>query len=217
MTSTTKITDLAPLVVELRKHVALRDEANAKNLKTTANREHAAAWEIIEKKLKPYVTASIMNAIRRRNFNHDNAEDALSHCFAKICAEWLSLEPKERFWGISFGHVMKLSIIDHLKTYNSSVEWEKAQQSIEVTGKDGETSDNFEETASTGDQTDAIINRVFLQQALATLTKEERFALKAMTVYGLDQRETAERLKCTDRTVRNLVTRAKQKIQAMAA
>lgn len=118
-------------------------------------------------------------------------------------------ERNHEFWEVRFWVCLERRINNMVRKYRNLMEREQAPPVHDF--EDGTQSETLEQIAAFESVTTQ--QRVEINEALALLTEHERLAFVLYNGQQWSQQEIAEHLNVTDRTVRNLLTRAHKRLE----
>lgn len=169
------------------------------------------AWRIMEWMMAK-ITPAITKRIAHWRYNRDNFEDVLSLIQLTIYTEWRSLAKEHHFWEVNFGWDLTSTINKILQGYNNKVGFQTELQMNDVETQDGKGKSWFDQQAAPVNVIEQVENNLFIRQALAQVTPEEQEVFLAVHYYGMKQKDVAKEKNITDRTVRNILMRAEEKM-----
>lgn len=114
----------------------------------------------------------------------------------------------------AFSKALKARIIDSIRKYQTREQTEVAEGSFEKDDRDGpDTIDalNYRYAGPTMTSAEAALE---LEKVLSVLTEQERKVIYATEAYGLDQGEVGELIGVGTRRVRQILSKAMEKIEA---
>ena len=113
------------------------------------------------------------------------------------------------FWEVRFWLCLKRRLLNIVQKYRSMAQTEFAPAPIE--DEEGHATDYFERV--TDGEALSAQDRVEVREALRVLPEQERIAFVLYHYEDLSQEQIAQQLKVTDRTVRNLLSRAQKRLE----
>ena len=176
-----------------------------------------AAWALMEDMTKD-VGPLISRRLNHWAYNVSNREDARSEIHLNFFTEWMSLDAYQS-WETFFWNNAKTNITNILGKYNRTVKFQKELQMSRPREDEKGVPVEWHEDVADSNVNDVqdVIDADFAKEALAMLTTQEREVLILCRVHDCTQKQAAEKMGVTDRTIRNLATRAQAKIESLLA
>lgn len=166
------------------------------------------------------VAGDLMEALARRvipsarkllfhshSLTTDQRDQIMEALFAELYQAWLSLEPEDEFWEVRFGVCLKMKLIAVVKKHRRPYQ---SEQSLTMPGADGEEYDLSETVKDR--QAPTAEQRVMIADALGHLEEPIRTAFYLYHREEWTEERIASHLAVTDRTVRNYLRRAEQRL-----
>jgi RNA polymerase sigma factor (sigma-70 family) len=165
------------------------------------------AWRIAEI-LTRRIDRTVMQYLNRvYGLSRDQREEIVDELVVLLYEEWMSMDAAHEFWEVRFGVCLKRKLIDVIMRHRRVVEHE-----VVLSAQDGEdgTTDAIErmpDLSALPPET-AAMARV----ALDSLTEPLRTAFYLHVREGWTEERIARALNCTSRTVRNYLSRARDRL-----
>jgi RNA polymerase sigma factor (sigma-70 family) len=168
------------------------------------------AWALMMQLLKRCEKSIKRNCFSWQGLSPYQREEAEEAILCALFTEWRSLAPEHEFWEVRFALVLKRKTLDELSRQARVV----ANETTLSPQDDGDGSaldpwETFVDLRDLGPEARALIGA-----ALGQLPEHERKALMLHQYFRWTEEEIAEHLKVTSRSVRNYLTRAKERLRA---
>ena len=170
--------------------------------------EDEAAWDIAPILIKRSA-GFLHKKLRVWRLNPTQMEDCLQEIQHQMILELFNTQAGAEFWEVRFWLCLERRLTDVTRRHQNRADREF---SADAPTGDEETAEaplaRIEDTRGLSAQT-----RMEIREALASLTPSERTAFVLYRFEEWSQPEIADYLKVTDRTVRNLLNRAQQRLE----
>lgn len=166
------------------------------------------------------VAGDIMEALARRvipsarkilfhshGLTTDQKDQIIEALFAELYQAWLSLGPEDEFWEVRFSVCLKMKLIAVVKKNRRPFQ---AEHGITMTGSDGEEYDLTENIVDR--RAPSAEQRALIADALGFLEEPIRTAFYLYHREEWTEERIASHMSVTDRTIRNYLRRAEQKL-----
>jgi RNA polymerase sigma factor (sigma-70 family) len=166
-----------------------------------------SAWRIVEI-LSDRATRFIVRHVAAWHILPQHREDCIQDVQDLLLLDLVDTGSKAEFWEVRFWLCLKRRLINSVQKYRRIADIERYPNDFADEGE--ATEDPLAKIADS--KTLPPQSHVEIAEALALLKEQERVAFVLTHLQGWSQQEIAECLQVSDRTVRNLLTRAEQKL-----
>jgi RNA polymerase sigma factor (sigma-70 family) len=137
----------------------------------------------------------------------DQRDQIIETLFGELYHAWLSLEPEDEFWEVRFGVCLKMKLIAVVKRYRRPYQMEQSALQTRADGDEYDLTENLEDPRAINAEL-----RLLVADALRHLEEPVRTAFYLYHREEWTEERIAAHLDVTDRTVRNYLRRAEQRL-----
>ncbi|HZO88145.1 MAG TPA: sigma-70 family RNA polymerase sigma factor [Chthonomonadaceae bacterium] len=188
----------------------VQDEALVSILRHRNRRgESEAAWQIAELLIERSARFIYQHIRCWRQLTAQQVEECIRDVQVQMLQDLFSEERRCEFWEVRFWLCLKRRLINLVQKYRAAAEAEMEPSPIE--DDEGRATDFFDRVSAP--DTLSAQQRAEIAEALALLTDQERTVFVLYHYEDWPQQQIAAHLNVTDRTVRNLLSRAQKRLE----
>jgi len=195
-----------PVVEALRSAPDRRPEALVAYLRARLSAgDEVTAWHVCESLLRITAPYLVRQLGKWRWIDADTREDMKQDLAIRLYDEWFGRTGEHRFWEVRFWHCMRMRLIDTLRKRNPGFAL------VPLADTDSASGGALPEPPARGP---SVEERAVALAVLGSLPEELRRVFLMKHYERLTEDEIAQRVGVTSRTVRNMLKRARDHIDA---